>query len=308
MKNRILIQTNQYFTKDRWKNCLKDNFPEIVEKLVVQFATTNSELKSSLINNDICFSFHLPEIELIKHLKLMYIGISDINYSDTYSFPKDVDIYTSKGIASEIIAEHTLLLALSLIRKFPTAILNQRKNKWDQTPFLDNKVKSICNYKIGVLGLGENGKAIAMLFKKLGCWVAGYSNNEKEKSGLNEWFSLDKLEDILKICDIIVVAIPLRKDTYHLLGKKQFEIMGKGKFLINIARGEIIDEENLYFYLKHSMIKGAALDVFEKEPLPSKSKLWKLSNIIITPHIAGNIHFFVGVIQKEFFSKIEKYA
>ena len=308
MKERFLIQTNQYFTKSSWEKCFKEYCNEFNVNIEIQFVSTNEELIKLLSSSTHVFSFQLPDIDLIRHLDLIYLGISDIDYLDNYILPPNFNLYTSKGLASSLIAEHTLLVTLSLIRKFTIAVINQPRKKWDQKSYFEQGVKSIKDFKIGVLGLGNNGRAIVEIFKKMGCWVAGYSNDEKDSEDLDLWYSPDNLNGFLTKCDIIIVSVPLRTETYHLLSKKQFELMGNNAFLINIARGEIIDENELFLALKERVINGAAIDVFEKEPLSRKSKLWKLPNIIITPHIAGNIHFLIKQIELDFISKIRKNA
>ncbi len=308
MKRKILIQTNQYFSKESWNDCLKKNFPTFWSEVELFFIKNTQQLKEYMSEIKYCFLFKLPEIELIKYLDLLYLGISDIDYFDIYEIPNNVKIYSSKGMATNIIAEYTFLLALSLIRKFPVSIAHQLKKQWNQSPFFKEKISSIQDYKIGVLGLGNNGKAIANVFKNNGCWVAGYSKKKPENKDLNAWYSQPRLDEILKTCDIIIVALPLRSETRHIISYKQLDLLGKDSYLINIGRGEVLDEEAVFKALRTNTIKGAALDVFIKEPLNKKSKLWTLPNIIITPHIAGNIHLFVEDIQKDFFSKIQQYA
>lgn len=308
MKEKLLIQTNQHFTKNSWEKSFKEYSSEIGAKFDIEFVSDQSKLAYLIPMSKYCFLFQLPEINLINNLQLLYLGISDIDFFDSYIFPDNANIYSSKGLASNLIAEHALLLALSLIRKLPVAVLNQSKKKWDQRSYIDHGVRSIKDYKIGVLGLGNNGRAVVEIFKDLGCWVAGYSNNAEEDSNLDSWYSKEKLEDMLTVCDIIVISVPLRNETFHLIDSMQFESMGKNTFLINIARGEIINENALYLALKNNLIKGAAIDVFEKEPLSKKSKLWKLPNVIITPHIAGNINFLIDQIQLDFISKVKEDA
>lgn len=303
---RILIQTNQYFTKEKWTDFFKNNHFNTSNNIKIKYTDTNKEFSTLLPTAKYAFSFKLPDIDSVKHLKMLYLGISDIDYADKLELPKNVNIYSSKGLASKLIAEHTLLNALALIRKLPVAAINQHKRKWKQETFFYEKPKLIQNLKIGILGLGNNGKAIAKIFKSLGCWVAGYSNSNKINLNLDAFYSKNQLDKILKISDIIIIALPLREDTYQLLGKKEFQIMGKDSFLINAARGGIINEKELLYALQKDKIKGVALDVFEKEPLHRKSKLWKLPNLIITPHIAGNIHLIIDEIQNDFLNLLKK--
>jgi phosphoglycerate dehydrogenase-like enzyme len=298
---KILIQTNTYFTKDSWLCIFDENLDkEHYKHYKVEFAESKTEMLHKLPKANVCFSFSLPEFEKVKHLELLYLGISGINYLDKFNIPKEFNLKTSKGISSNIIAEHTLLMALSLIRKFPNAILNQKKRKWDQSIYIKAMVRSIRDYNIGIIGMGNNGKAIAEIFGNIGCNVLGYSNNKVECEYVNNWYLKRDLNKFLKDSEIIIIALPLRSDTFHFINKEKLLSMGEETMIINIARGEIINENELINALKNSDIKAAALDVFEKEPLSRWSQLWKLPNLIITPHIAGNIHFIKSEIQVNF--------
>lgn len=306
MIKNILIQTNTYFTKDSWSRIFEENLTEEQHKYYkVEFVASTAEMLTKLSTANVCFTFNLPEFERVKHLELLYLGISNINYLDKFNIPKEFNLQTSKGTASNIIAEHTLLMALSLIRKFPNTILNQKKRKWDQSIYIKAMVRSIRDYNIGIIGMGNNGKAIAEIFGNIGCNVLGYSNNKVECEYVNNWYLKRDLNKFLKDSEIIIIALPLRSDTFHFINKEKLLSMGEETMIINIARGEIINENELINALKNSDIKAAALDVFEKEPLSRWSQLWKLPNLIITPHIAGNIHFLIKDIQNSFINNLK---
>lgn len=304
MQKKVLIQTTEYFTRESWEKSLKDFFPDFKKHIRVQYFTTKNELDKLLIECEACFLIQYVGGINIEKLKLMYLGISDIDYLDKYDFSNEMQIYSSKGIASAIVAEYSLMTSLALIRNFQYAIMNKLKKRWDQGSFLKYHTGSIRNYKIGVLGLGNNGKAIVEIFKSIGCWVAGYSNNEKVNMDLDSWFSSDRLGEILVLCDIIIVSLPLRSETKHLIGLKELKSIGSDSYLINVARGDVINENDLIFALSNQIIKAAAIDVCSIEPLPKKSKLWKTTNLIISPHVAGNINYLTENIQKDFINKV----
>ena len=105
-----------------------------------------------------------------------------------------------------------------------------------------------------------------------------------------------------KDCDYLVLIVPLTDDTHHMINESVFEVMKESAVLINIARGGVVDEKALITALSSGKIRGAALDVFEQEPLPSTSPLWNLDNVIITPHISGftkNYHQKAAKVFKE---------
>ena len=308
MQKKIVIQISNYFTKDSWERSLSKHLPNYKKDYNINYASTNNEIKELSVESVACFSFDFTEDLDYSNsrLRFLYLGISDVDYSDMYNYPDNVILYSSKGIARKLIAEYSLMVSLVLTRNFQFSVINKMRKKWDQEPFLNYRIDSIQNYKIGVLGLGNNGRAIVEIFKRVGCWVAGYSNNEKENENLDSWFSEDRLTEILKICDIFILALPLRTETKYLIGIEQFQIMGSDSYIINVSRGDVIIEDDLIIALKKQMIKGAAIDVCSIEPLSKRSKLWKIPNLLISPHIAGNINFLVDNIQKDFIDKMEK--
>lgn len=304
MKN-ILIQTNSYFTAESWLSIIDDLLDEEDQKRIsLIFVSSEEDIYTRLPISNICFAFFLPKFEKIRHLELMYLGISSVNYFDRLNLPESFNLRTSKGFASNIIAEHTLLMALSLIRKFPQAVLNQKRRKWDQSVFICDKVRSIRDYNVGILGLGNNGKAIAEIFGKIGCRVLGYANRVGDSTYVSQWYTKTDLNRFLSESEILIIALPLTNDTEHFINGERLDMMEKNSMIINIGRGEVIHEKDLYLALKRNQIKAAALDVFAKEPLSRWSKLWDLPNLIITPHIAGNIHFLTSEIQRNFISTL----
>ena len=117
----------------------------------------------------------------------------------------------------------------------------------------------------------------------------------------------DQLNEFIDHTDILIVALPLNDSTKHIINKNILKALGSKKYLINVSRGEIIDEVALIDALSTYTIKGAALDVFETEPLSINSGLYKCDNAIITPHIAGNMNLFVKEIQQDFIFKALSY-
>lgn len=108
--------------------------------------------------------------------------------------------------------------------------------------------------------------------------------------------------------DILIISLPLTEKTRHIIDAEILALLGKNSYLINVSRGEVINEKDLIKALQKRIIKGAATDVLCKEPLSKRSPFFQLDNIIITPHIAGNINLFVEEIQKDFLNKAAKYS
>lgn len=138
--------------------------------------------------------------------------------------------------------------------------------------------------------------------------VIGVRNSRKRTDYVDELYTSEELNEILPLCDYVVVTLPLTDDTYQLFQKEQFQHMKNSAFFINIGRGEIVKEDDLVTALKNGEILGAGLDVFENEPLQQTSPLWDLENVIITPHTSGSTeHYNSRVIEDIFLFNANHY-
>lgn len=141
--------------------------------------------------------------------------------------------------------------------------------------------------RVTVLGLGELGTRAAQEIARQGFDVWGWSRTTKSVEGVTCRHGMDALPDVLARSDILVILMPLTPDTHHILNAQRMDQLPDGCCLINVARGQIIDEPALIERLQTGQIGHATLDVFEKEPLEENSPLWKMDNVLITPHLAS---------------------
>lgn len=195
-------------------------------------------------------------------------------------------------ILRDAVAEHTIALIFSLLRKIPEADRYVRSGGWEKqdTEGLKNLIgESIQEKTIGIIGLGNIGLKVLELLKpfkpKKILAYDPYIPSELIRLAAAE--PATSLEELLASSDIITIHTPLTPETRHMLDRKAFEKMKPGTILINTARGGIIDPEALHWALEKGIIKAAALDVFEPEPIPANHPILKHENIITTPHIAS---------------------
>jgi D-3-phosphoglycerate dehydrogenase len=181
-------------------------------------------------------------------------------------------------------AEHTIALIFSLARNIPIANQTLKNGKWEKKKFVGTE---LYGKTLGIIGLGRIGKRVAHLAKSIGMKVIGYDPYVNEEEIREIGITMVNFEGVLKQADILTFHLPLTEETYHMISDKAFEIMKDGVMIVNCARGGIIDEEALVRYLKNGKIKGAALDVFEKEPI-EKSPLFEFENVIVTPHLGAS--------------------
>jgi len=190
----------------------------------------------------------------------------------------------SSGIHGIPISEHTFAMMLSFSRGLYRFGKYQSQNLWQK----DIQLTELRGKTLGVVGLGKIGQEIARLGNAFGMRVLAVKRNPGQPpEGVNRVVSMEGMELVLKESDYLVLTVPLTPETDRLIGAKQLETMKSSAILINMARGEVVDEEALAVALKNGVIAGAGLDVFETEPLRSDSPLWQLDNCIITPHCAA---------------------
>lgn len=190
----------------------------------------------------------------------------------------------SSGIHGIPMAEHTFAMMLSFSRGLHTFGGYQQEKHWNR----EVRLGELRGKTLGVVGLGSIGQEIARLGAAFGMRVLGVKKNPgSPPEGVNRVVSLEGMDMVLKESDYIVLTVPLTPSTHGLIGIKQLEMMKTSAILINMARGEVVDEAALTSALASGQIAGAGLDVFEEEPLSQDSPLWDLKNCIITPHVAA---------------------
>jgi phosphoglycerate dehydrogenase-like enzyme len=163
---------------------------------------------------------------------------------------------------------------------------------------------------LGIVGYGTIGESLARKAKAFGMKVMATKNRVKRGEKLKNVDRLlpkDRFRDFLCEADFIVLAVPLTKETHHLIGRNELACMKESAILINVARGGVIDEKALVYALVKKQIAGAGLDVFEEEPLSPKSKLWDLENVILTPHVAGSRRDYYKKVGEIFRVNLNRY-
>ncbi|MBE6502776.1 MAG: phosphoglycerate dehydrogenase [Methanobrevibacter sp.] len=204
----------------------------------------------------------------------------------------DLDAATEKGImvvnspesTSVTVAEHTMGLILSMARKISIADKSVKDGKWEKKKFMGVELR---NKTLGVIGMGRIGSQVVNRCKSFGMDAMAYDPYLPEEVAKQMGVELTDLNTVLKNSDFITIHVPLTPETKHSISTPQFELMKDSAFIVNCARGGIIDEDALYDALINNKIGGAALDVYEEEP-PKESKLFDLDNIVLTPHIAAS--------------------
>ncbi|MBM4241368.1 MAG: phosphoglycerate dehydrogenase [Euryarchaeota archaeon] len=204
----------------------------------------------------------------------------------------DIEAATEKGImvvnapesTSITVAEHTMGLILALARKISLADRSVKEGKWDKSKFMGIELNG---KTLGIIGMGRIGSQVVTRAKAFGMEILVYDPYISKEALAELGMGVVDLETLLRDSDIITIHVPLTPETKHQISKNEFEIMKENAFIINCARGGIINEEDLYEALQSGKISGAALDVFEVEP-PVDNPLLNFDNVILSPHIGAS--------------------
>jgi phosphoglycerate dehydrogenase-like enzyme len=256
-------------------------------------AADRTALRENLPSADVLFTWHLPPdlCSRARRLRWLHTPAAGIEH---LLYPKlrrsDVLLTNSHGLAGDAMAEHLLALMLAFSRRLHDAFGWQQSQRWGQdlmwstepTPF------RLSGKTVGIVGLGGIGAELARRAKHLGMRVIGIRRRAgKRMRFVDQLLTPDRLDVLLETSDFVVLAVPLTPETRGLIGARQLAKMKKSGYLLNVGRGEQINESALVRALRSGSIAGAALDVFQSEPLPRRSILWRVPNLLISPHYAG---------------------
>ncbi len=208
----------------------------------------------------------------------------------------------SKGIHGIPVSEHVLSLMLAFTRGLNIFIRNQEQRLWQRSP-----VDELHDKTIAIVGLGSIGRELAKKAKCFSMHVIATKQTPTRELFVDRLYPPEQLDEMLAEADFVVASLPLLPETSRLFSLERFQKMKSSAYFINISRGSIVNENDLITALQEKVIKGAALDVFEEEPLSETSPLWEMSNVIITPHLAALSPNYMERAIKLFGENLERY-
>lgn len=195
---------------------------------------------------------------------------------------RELLLTNARGVFSRPIAEYVVMMSLAVARRLPALLELQRERTWQPL-----RGRELAELTVAIVGFGSIGLEVARLLEPFGCRILATRRHPERGSGSApgvELRPLDALHDVLRESDVVVVAAPLTEETAGLIGAEELAAMREDAWLINIARGRLIDELALRRALENGWIGGAVLDVFAEEPLSPESPLYRTPNLVITPH------------------------
>ena len=224
------------------------------------------------------FLYHSIE----KFSSLKYIQLTSAGYDRVpmnYVQSRDIKIFNARGVYSIPMAEFAISGVLQLYKQSKFFYKIQKNRVWEKNRnLLELYGKTVC-----IVGCGNVGTECAKRFKAFGCNVVGVDLYPRQDDAYEKIYSLNDLDNCLGNADAVVLTLSLTNETKYMMNEQRFSVMKNGSVLVNIARGQVIDEQALLKALDDKLL-GAVLDVFEEEPLSNKSPLWQQENAIITPH------------------------
>ncbi len=266
-----------------------------------------------------------PEPHQAPHLRWIQLHFAGIEHALKQSIVRaeDVEVTTASGIHAVQIAEYALGMMLAFNYKLPLMMQLKAKAEWPENRHALFGPMPLRGQTLAIAGYGSIGRELARQAHALGMTVLASKRDPKHPAEESEYgepetgdpagdiperiYPSTALASMASACDYLVLIMPLTDETRHAVNAEVLNAMKKTAVLINVGRGALVDEPALISALAAQKIAGAALDVFEEEPLPSSSPLWTMDNVIISPHVAGNTRIYNQKATALFLANLERY-
>lgn len=293
MPRLLLLLTLPPNVTEQYRARLSKLFPGVT----VDVAASKEAAEAVLPQADMLVTFG----QMMKNLKLGLEGAGKLKWvqalgtgldgiTDQPSLKADVTVTSLHGVHGAPVSEAAMAGMLALSRDIPQFVRQQDTQTWGRWP-----AKLLHEKTVGILGIGVIAEALAPKCKAFGMTVVGITSAKRPVAGFDSVHGMDELPAVLPRLDYLVLLTPYTAATHHMIDTKVFAAMKPSAYLINVARGGVVDEEAMVAALREKKIAGAALDVFEHEPLPKDHPLWSMKNVIITTHQGGFCDTYVDL-------------
>ena len=284
----------------------------------IVIVTTSDELSVYLSGAEILCSYTVPANWRILAPKLRWLqfpgaGVDSLASTGLLEADSGVIVTTAAGIHATTISEYVFGSMLMFNWNWPQMVRLQDEHVWARSAtWYRLGGHELAGQTLGIVGLGSIGQRIAQLGRAFGMRVLGtrrsIQNQGDQELDVDQSFPSEQLHELLRLSDYVVISVPLTRKTEKLIGETELRIMRRNAYLVNIARGRVIDEQALVRALREGWIAGAGLDVTEEEPLPSESPLYSMPNVILTPHISGNSAHYDTRLAALFADNLKRYS
>ena len=268
-----------------------DQIKSVAESLGHQvfFYKAEAEIPQDNFDADIIYGFAPSIVKTSKNLKWLCVPWAGVDslMAPGYFANEDCFLTNAAGAYGVSIAEHMITVSLVMMRRLDEFMAETREGQWK----LPRPQKSLKDCRITVLGTGDIGSTFAKRAKVFepASIVGVCRSGKSSQSVYDKVLPVSQLDEILPETDLLAMSLPATAETRGILSRERMALMPEGSYIVNVGRGSAIDEEALADALESGHLAGAALDVFQTEPLPEGNRLWKTKNLLITPHVAGNM-------------------
>jgi len=274
------------------KPCHKDRINTVAGKhgASVSYTGSEAEIPDDFSDADIIYGFGINTARTSRTLKWLCVPSAGVDYlmkPDSFA-NQDCILSNSSGAYGVTIAEHIIASALTMMRCLDRYYKKSFRGEWGTEHYAQRSLK---DSRITVLGTGDIGCSFAKRARGFEpASLTGVNRSGTAAEGVfDAVYTVDDLDDILPATDLLVMSLPATPGTDGILSRRRIMLLPEGAYIVNVGRGSAIDEDALADALDSGHLGGAALDVFRTEPLPAGDRLWNTGNLLITPHIAGNL-------------------
>lgn len=266
----------------------------------------------------------IPTPELAPNLRWIQFHFAGIDHArEAPILYKDgLMATTMSGASTSQVAEYILMMMLALGHRLPEMVEHQRKSSWPKDRWERFSPRELYGATVGIVGYGSIGRQVARLLISFGAHVLatkrdamhpvdpGYTiEGQGDPAGdfVHRLYPTEALLTMAKDCDFLVITVPLTPQTRDLINARVLECMKESAYIIDISRGGVVNHIDLIAALREHQIAGAALDVFPEEPVSPDSPLWKLPNVLISPHVSGNTPYYDIRAAELFANNLQRY-
>jgi phosphoglycerate dehydrogenase-like enzyme len=267
-------------TPERFRAAAKQ-FPALRRRITTTFGDYTADHDGELAEAEIVFAGDLALTDIGKRApRMRWIHSTSAGIEELVpSIPRGVVLTNNSGVHPGKGGEYVMTSLLLLNHRFPHFVTCQHQARWDP-----EWSTAIAGKTVVVLGTGAIGSAAARLARRFGMRVLGVSRSGQPRPHLERVYSAKSLRRLLPKADFLVVAVPLTRETYGLVGRAELDLLPRHAGLVNVGRGAVVDNDALAEKLRNGELSGAVLDVFPVEPLPTESILWSTPNLMLSPH------------------------
>jgi phosphoglycerate dehydrogenase-like enzyme len=242
---------------------------------------------------------HWQEARQLRFIQMSGAGVDSLLPAP--DLPAGVRLANARGVHEPEMPEFVVAMVLALAKRLPQAVAQQARREWRM--FAGRR---LAGSTVGILGLGAIGQSVARRLAALGMRVIGTRRGGAPLDGVDAVYGPDETDAVLLEAQVLVVLLPLTPETRGLLDARALALLPPRALLVNVARGGIVDEVALAAALRDGSLAGAAVDVFEEEPLPPESPLWDAPGCLVTPHVAGLTRDYMERVAELFVANLRR--